>query len=71
MDEIEQECTCQRADCYSCRRQAIDQTAERIYRRELKYCSGMGFDVEEHAQRMAADYRYKAINALAFEFSSN
>lgn len=70
MNEIEQECTCQRVDCYSCRRQAIDQTAERIYHREIKYCTGMtGFDVEEHAQRMAAGYRYKAINALAFEFA--
>jgi hypothetical protein len=67
---MDKECTCQKRDCYSCRRQEIDQTAERIYKREIKYCTGMtGFDVEEHAQRMAAQYRCPAITALAFEFA--
>ena len=68
MDEIE--CTCKKRDCYSCRRQEIDQTAERIYHREVEICSGMkGFDIEAHARKMAAQYRSKAINTLAFEFA--
>ena len=72
MSEIDQECTCKRVDCYSCRRQAIDLTAEQIHAREVRICAGMkGFSVEQHAWQMAQDYRCKAINALAFEFASN
>lgn len=68
MNEIE--CTCQKRDCYSCRRQEIDQIAERIYQRELRICTGMaGFDIEKHAEWMAAHYRYPAINALTVEMA--
>jgi hypothetical protein len=73
MSEIEtyEECTCNSRDCYECRRREIDETAERIRRRELRICSGMhGFDVSEHAYRMAMDYRCKAINELAFELAT-
>lgn len=62
------ECTCGAVNCYSCRRQAIDATATAIYYREIKWCTGMeGFDVEAHAAKMASQYRYPAINALAME----
>lgn len=62
------ECTCGAVNCYSCRRQAIDATAVRIYDREIAICKGMeGFDVEAHAAKMASLYRYPAINALAME----
>lgn len=66
MNEIE--CTCKSHTCYSCRRQVIDATAERIAERELRLCKGMsGFVVEAHAWRMANDWRCKAITSLAFE----
>ena len=55
------ECTCQSRDCYSCRRQEIDANALRIIEREMQYGDS------EHAEYVAACYRYPAINALAFE----
>ena len=64
------ECACKKDTCYSCRRQHIDATAARIFEREIRICTGMtGFNVTEHAHRMAARYRTSAINALAFEFA--
>lgn len=62
------DCTCHEQHCYSCRRYAIDERALAIYDREVKYCTGMtGFDIEEHAARMALRYRDDAVNQLAFE----
>lgn len=64
----EQDCTCGATTCYDCRRQLIDQRAYMIVEREIKYCTGMDFDVNAHAWAMAANYRSKAICALATEF---
>jgi len=65
------ECSCKKRDCYSCRRQEIDQIAERIHAREVRICTGMkGFSVEQHAWQMAQDYRCKKINELAMELSN-
>lgn len=62
------DCSCEQPTCYDCRRQAIDATALYVQQREARYCSGMvGFDVEAHSWRMADQYRYAAINALAME----
>lgn len=73
MNEIEtyEDCTCRERHCYDCRRQEIDNTAERIHDREVRICTGMtGFDIEEHAWEMANQYRCQKINELAFEFAS-
>lgn len=68
------ECTCNKIDCYSCRRREIDATALRIVKREIDICTGIGYmtpeKVEAHAWAMAQDYRCKAINSLAMEFAA-
>lgn len=65
------ECECHLPSCYQCRRRQIDERALYIYNREIRYCAGMtGFDIEEHAWKMADMYRYPAIRELAFEFAS-
>jgi hypothetical protein len=61
-------CQCESHACYECRRLEIDMKALAIVERERRICDGMqGFDIEAHAWRMAEQYRYNAINALAFE----
>lgn len=68
---MNEDCTCATTSCYDCRRQQIDATALQIQAREVRICTGMtGFNVEEHAWRMANDYRSKAINQLAFEINA-
>lgn len=63
-------CGCNEPTCYACRRYEIDERAVAIYDREVKYCTGMsGFDIEEHAARMANDLRCKATYSLAAEFA--
>jgi hypothetical protein len=68
MNEIE--CTCNQAACYSCRRRQIDETALAIVAREIRICTGMDFDVQAHAWKMANQYRCEQINKLAFESAS-
>lgn len=73
MNEIEnlEECTCNENHCYGCRRRKIDETALMIHDREVRICTGMtGFDIEEHAWKMANQYRYEQINKLAFELAN-
>lgn len=61
-------CQCDSHACYECRRLKIDITALAIVERERRICDGMsGFDVEEHAWRMAQAYRCSEINKLAWE----
>lgn len=59
------ECAC--GTCYGCERKAIDDMALYIYAREMRICDGMMTDAKlrAHAQRMADQYRYPRINALA------
>jgi hypothetical protein len=73
MNEIEtyDDCTCNSRGCYECRRHEIDETAEKIHDREVRICTGMaGFNIEDHAWKMANQYRCEQINKLAFEFAN-